>query len=294
MEKQVRRNEGQRSAARGAKDLAAGGWNMGSYRAVFCDIDGTLLTSDHRVTPDTAKKVRELSEGGIPFVLTSSRMPAAMYSIQEEIGFHGPMISYGGALVLDGDGKVLADVGLSQALAAELRREFPAETEERCFSAYSGDFWMVTDRDHPLVRREEEITGARSVKGPWEDVLQEDIPIHKLFWTGPPDFLDEMAGELGNKFPQCMFCKSAPWLLEIMDGRASKSQAVHILCRKWGISPAETVSFGDNYNDIDMLKATGHSIAMGNAPEAVKAAASEVTVDNNREGLLLALNRLFP
>ena len=45
---------------------------------------------------------------------------------------------------------------------------------------------------------------------------------------------------------------------------------------------------------MDMLKATGWSVAMGNAPDEVKAAASEVTVDNDSEGLLLALNRLFP
>ena len=68
---------------------------MEKYRAVFCDIDGTLLTSDHRVTPDTAKKIRDLSERGIPFILTSSRMPAAMYSIQREIGFRGSMIGFG-------------------------------------------------------------------------------------------------------------------------------------------------------------------------------------------------------
>lgn len=267
---------------------------MGEYGAVFCDIDGTLLTSDHRVTPDTAKKVREISERGIPFVLTSSRMPAAMYSIQGEIGFRGPIISYGGALVLDENRRPLSSVGLSQELAAGLRGEFPPETEERCFSAYSGDLWMVTDSNHPLVRREEEITGVRSLKGPWEEWLPADAPLHKLFWTGPPDFLDELAEGLGRKFPQCMFCKSAPWLLEIMDGGASKSRAVHILCRELGITPAETVSFGDNYNDVDMLEATGHSVAMGNAPDAVKAAASRITEDNNHEGLLLALNRLFP
>ncbi|MCI9067231.1 MAG: HAD family phosphatase [Lachnospiraceae bacterium] len=267
---------------------------MGRYRAVFCDIDGTLLTRDHRVTPDTAKKVRELSEGGIPFVLTSSRMPAAIYPIQEEIGFRGPVISYGGGLVLDEDRRPLASIGLSQSLAAELWKEFPPETEESCFCAYSGDLWMVTDRRHPLVRAEEEITSVCAAEGTWGELLSGAAPIHKLWGVGPEELLDETAERLRERFPQCIFCKSAPHLLEIMDGRASKSQAVHILCREWGISPAQTVSFGDNYNDVDMLRAAGHGVAMGNAPEAVKAAASEVTEDNDHEGLLLALNRLFP
>lgn len=268
--------------------------NMVNYRAVFCDIDGTLLTSDHRVTPDTAKKIRELSGKGIPFVLISSRMPAAIYPIQEEIGFHSPIVSYGGGLILDEDRKPVASIGLPQKLASEIQREFPPETEEWCFCAYSGDLWMVKDKEHPLVRMEEKITSACAVEGRPEELLSADGLIHKLWGIGPEKLLDDMAARLKRRFPQCVFCKSAPHLLEITDRRASKSQAVHILCKEWGITPAETVSFGDNYNDIDMLKATGHSIAMGNGPEEVKRAALEVTADSDHEGLLLALTRLFP
>ena len=267
---------------------------MGAYRAVFCDIDGTLLTSGHQVTPATAKKVREISENGIPFVLTSSRMPAAIYPIQKTIGFKGPLICYGGGLVLDENRKVLSSVGFSQELASEIRKEFPLETEECCFCIYSGDTWIVRDKKHFLVRKEEEITLARAVEGSPEKILSSDAPVHKLWGVGPAELLDETANRLKGKFPQCFFCKSAPHLLEITDKRASKSQAIHILCEEWGISPAEILSFGDNYNDIDMLRAAGHSVAMGNAPEEVKAAASELTADSDNEGLLLVLNRLFP
>ena len=267
---------------------------MDSYRAVFCDIDGTLLRSDHRFTPDTAEKVREISRRGIPFVLTSSRMPAAIYPIQEAIGFRGPIISYGGAFVEDEDRKVLASIGFSRALALEIWEEFPPETRECCFCAYSGDIWTASDARHPLIQREEEITSVHAASGSVEELIPEEAPVHKLWGVGPPALMDEMVVRLQKQFPQCMICKSAPHLMEIMDGRASKSQAVRLLCEAWGISPAETVSFGDNYNDLDMLKATGRSVAMGNAPDEVKAAASEVTADNDRDGLLMALNRLFP
>ncbi|MCI8466381.1 MAG: HAD family hydrolase [Lachnospiraceae bacterium] len=267
---------------------------MKTYRAIFCDIDGTLLTSEHQVTPDTAKKVRELSERGIPFVLTSSRMPAAIYPIQEEIGFQGPIISYGGGLVLDKNRMSLASIGLSQELASKIWKEFPPETEECCFCAYSGNLWMAPNTEHRLVREEETITSVHATKGFFEELLSTDAVIHKLWGIGPAGILDKIAAQLEAKFSSCAFRKSAPHLLEVTERKASKSQAIHILCKEWGISPAETVSFGDNYNDIDMLNATGHSVAMGNAPREVKQVATEVTGENNKEGLLLALNRLFP
>lgn len=267
---------------------------MDGYLAVFCDIDGTLLTSGHQVTPGTAEKIRELSRRGVPFVLTSSRMPAAIYPVQEEIGIRGPIVSYGGSLVLDENRNPLESVGVSMELASRIWKEFPPETEECCFCAYSGDTWIATDRNHPLIRLEEEITSAFAVSGSMEEILPLGAPIHKLWGSGPAALMDETALRLKEKFPRCTICKSAPHLLEIMDGRVSKAHAVHVLCEKWGISPEETVSFGDNYNDMEMLQATGMSVVMGNAPKEVKAAASWTTADNDHEGLLLALNRLFP
>ena len=266
---------------------------MHSYQAVFCDIDGTLLTSDHRITADTKEKIRQLHHSGIPFILVSARIPAAIYPIQEELGIRAPMISYGGALVLDENRQPVLDLGLSQSLLPALQKALPPESPECCFCTYSYDTWIAADKCHPLVRQEAEITGVPAAGGSVFELLAPDAPIHKLLGFGPCSLLDDTAVRLKKQFPQCAVYKSAPHLLEIMDGQASKSGAIHSLCEKLGISPQDTVSFGDNYNDMDMLRATGHSVAMGNAPAEIKASAREITADNDHEGLLQALNRLF-
>ena len=72
------------------------------------------------------------------------------------------------------------------------------------------------------------------------------------------------------------------------------NQELKAMYEKMGISPQNTVAFGDNYNDVVMLLAAGLGIAMGNAPDEVKKQADEITADNDHEGLLLSLNRLFP
>jgi hypothetical protein len=59
------------------------------------------------------------------------------------------------------------------------------------------------------------------------------------------------------------------------------------------IHEKDIIAIGDNFNDIEMLKMAGTSIAMGNAPEEVKKYATIVTDTNNREGIKKALELLF-
>ena len=59
----------------------------------------------------------------------------------------------------------------------------------------------------------------------------------------------------------------------------------------FGLTPEEALSFGDNYNDTEMLELTGRSVAMGNAPEAIKKLATDVTAANAEDGLAKFLER---
>ncbi len=81
--------------------------------------------------------------------------------------------------------------------------------------------------------------------------------------------------------------------IEITPKGVSKSAAMRELCRIYGTSAERTLAFGDNYNDLDMLKAAGLSVAMGNAPEEIKAACGMTTGDNNSDGIYSALTKIF-
>ena len=74
-------------------------------RAVFSDVDGTLLNSGHRVTPRTAEWIRKLGERDIPFVIVSARSPSGIYPIQRKNGICCPIIAYSGALIQDEKGQ---------------------------------------------------------------------------------------------------------------------------------------------------------------------------------------------
>ncbi len=79
------------------------------WKIVFSDIDGTVLNSKHELLTSTIEAVQKLALKNIPFVLVSARMPKAMKLILDEMNVKMPMISYGGALVLDEQNQILHD-----------------------------------------------------------------------------------------------------------------------------------------------------------------------------------------
>ncbi|MEO7120016.1 MAG: HAD hydrolase family protein, partial [Ginsengibacter sp.] len=81
--------------------------------------------------------------------------------------------------------------------------------------------------------------------------------------------------------------------LEIMNIDASKVNAVKFLTGRYNIKQEEIIAIGDNYNDKEMIEFAGMGIAMGNAPDPVKAAANYITKTNNEDGVSLALARFF-
>lgn len=90
-------------------------------KAVFSDVDGTLLNSAHRVMPETAKWIRRLSEKDIPFVIVSARSPSGIYPILKRNGFECAMIAYSGALILDEERNILYNRQIERQLAERSR-----------------------------------------------------------------------------------------------------------------------------------------------------------------------------
>lgn len=257
------------------------------YKAVFCDIDGTLLTTDKRLTHRTAGAVKALSEKGIPFILVSARMPKGIEETRKALSLTTPIISGGGALItgMTDSASILYETGLSYEEASRIMAALPENTSDFCYGVYSGEHWITKDRTHPQIAKEEIITNVIAEEGDPLSILTPKDSIHKFLCMGDGKLLDDLKDRLAPLFPEAAFHKSAPHLLEIIKNTCSKSAAIHFLCAELGISPQECISFGDNYNDIDMLQCVGHSVAMGNAPEPVKRSASETTDTNDNDGV---------
>lgn len=263
-----------------------------TFRAVFCDIDGTLLDSTHRLRPATAQGIRALHAAGTPFILVSARSPSGIFPLQREIGVAGPIVCYGGGLVMDGSGKPIHSIAVDMERIVGLKERIRQLWPSVAATVYSHDDWFVDDIADPRVTTEAEITGAVPTEAAATDLAARATEAHKIFCIGSPEDILAMETAVGGENPDLAVIRSNPRYLEIMDGRATKANALDYLCQAMRLSPADVVAFGDNYNDADMLEHAGLGIAMGNAPDEVKRRAGRTTADNDHEGVLLALNSL--
>jgi len=264
-----------------------------AYKMIFSDIDGTLLDSGHHIGEGTRRAVRALKPQGIPFVLVSARAPYGIVPLQKELRIDGPIVAFGGALVLgaaepDGSRQALRDLPLApeetKAIHALVASRFPAIS----FTAYGADDWFIA-ADDEWVLQERGITGTPARLFRFAE--DEHPAFYKLMCMGEPGEIDSLARETSARFPELTIVKSKPTYLEIMARQVSKSAAMRVLMDDYGVGEQETIAIGDNYNDIDMIRFAGLGVAMGNAPDEVKAAADLVAPSNDEEGVREILER---
>jgi len=85
--------------------------------------------------------------------------------------------------------------------------------------------------------------------------------------------------------------KSNPVYIEILHPGVSKAKAMLELAESWGIKREEIMALGDSDNDIEMLKAAGLGVAMGQAEQRVQEAGDVVTAPGDEAGLAQAIRK---
>lgn len=265
---------------------------MQTYSIVFLDIDGTLLDSRHQVMPQTKQLLNRLEWRGVPIVLCSARSPGGVELVARQIGLHSPVVCYVGGLVSASNGSILRDVGIAPSLAVHFKGFAAQHYPDVVVSAYLYDVWLTDDPEHPAIRREAGISQCTPVKGTLELAVQTAAHVHKLLCIGNSKRVLALQNDAAQRFPQLTFLRSGATYLEVLPPESSKRAAVEDLHTLWGVSREETVAFGDSFVDMDMLRYAGLGVAMGNAPDSVKAAADRVTASNDEEGIYITLKSL--
>lgn len=262
------------------------------YQIVFCDIDGTLLDSNHCISSGTKQKIQELDSIGIPFILISARMPSAIFSVQHELGIKAPIVCYSGALILDEHGNFIHTLGIDREKAIQIDEFVKKNYRQVCCSTYCNNYWISDNIQDKWIVQEQSITACVPKEGKIPEFVSQKGQVHKLLCMGEAGEIEDLSHALIKEFSGFSVYRSKDTYLEIMNGAVSKSRAVMCLCDYYGVPIETAVSFGDNFNDLDMLLATGTCFAMGNAPEEVKRQARNITLDNDHEGVLEGLKQL--
>jgi len=270
-------------------------------KAIFLDVDGTLI-DDYGQVPDSAvRAVRDArTNGHLVFLCTGRSMVELMPNLLA-VGFDGFVVASGAYVQVGSD--VLLHEHLSQAALHHVADYFDARGGGYYFQAHEGVYASPQARnllrrivtasvaadpafaevDHGLVKYVDTIT----VDGdPYSTAITKAI----YFEAVAP--IDELRAEFADfeivPSSVTVFGTNAG---EMMIPGVHKATGIDVLLRHVGIDLADTIAIGDSYNDLEMLEHVAVGIAMGDAAQTVKDIADEVTASTTDDGIRLAFLR---
>jgi len=270
------------------------------YKVIFSDIDGTLLTSNHKVTEGTVNAVQKISKSGIDFILVSARMPRGIIPIQKKLGINAPIICFSGALILgkeknDGTRDIIKNTYMKTVDVKRIYNIMNNDFKDISFSLYQRNQWFVESIDNKWIKLEDEITNSDPTIHEFDLLFQSsELQVNKILCMGEPIRIDELCYKLKEIMPDLIINKSKDTYLEIMECNVLKSNAIKSLEKTLKVKRNEIIAIGDNFNDMDMIIYAGMGIAMGNSPDEVKAVADAITGINDEDGLQQAIEKYLP
>lgn len=261
------------------------------YKAIFIDVDGTLLTDDLTISPDTKEIITELHQQGILIAIVTARPPNATLPFYNELGIvENPVICFNGALVIQNN-QILSEEIIAIQDACKTVDE--VRNFRISISIYKHHTWYTNQLDG-WIAQESQITNCVATPIDLEKLMTDDFYANKIMLMGELDEVSVAEVHLKSlRFENLNIHKSKPTYLEIVSNRASKSKGIQKVISARNITTDQIITIGDNFNDVDMFSLAGTSIAMGNAPEAVKKQATLVTDTNNADGIKKALEKLL-
>ena len=260
-------------------------------RLVVADVDGTLLTPGKILTSRARAAVQAVIEAGIAFTITSGRPPLGMKILMETLPLRHPISAFNGGLFVRSDLSVMRE------------RLIPVEAVAPVIDTltrggldvwiYTDTDWRVRSRHGPHVDREEwTVKFAPKVVPVFSEALDRVIKI-----VGVSDDADAMARcveQVQRTFGRLLSAAlSQPYYLDVTHPDANKGEVVRVLSELLGIPTRHVATIGDMPNDILMFERSDTSIAMANATEDVRRAATFVTAANTEEGFAQAMERFI-
>ncbi|MBO6258694.1 MAG: HAD family phosphatase [Succinivibrio sp.] len=275
------------------------------YRLLALDLDGTLLTSEKKISPRTLRVLKQAIDKGFAIVLTTGRHPRSALLYSEQLS---PITEKSYAVCFNG----------SAVISLQKFKEKPADAGFSCLSANLAGGDMIADlasyvhsmgckvhgysRERGLVIEDMNPQSKREVCHSGCGYQQIDFSsctsaegFFKLIAVGQSQKIDALRTSLPQRFLDYFsVLRTDPDFLEFIPERSTKGTALASLCDLIGIGLDRTVAFGDAENDLEMIKLAGLGVAMGNAQQQqLKDEADVVTLSNDEDGVAAVVERLM-
>jgi Cof subfamily protein (haloacid dehalogenase superfamily) len=260
-------------------------------RLIATDLDGTLFGADHRPAPPTVEAINAAVDAGIVVVAATGRSWFRGLDLATGTGarLHQFIGSNGGHRIDVATRTMEERLAFRNGLVQEIIDAVTADLGNVGFGFELTDGMTWTERFVELTPVS--LDGDRRRASPTP--LDRFEEVGKMF-VAHPDVMDvDLVRLIEPLVPaEVNVTTSGVPFIELTPAGADKGSAVARFAATLGIEAAQVVAFGDNQNDLSLLEWAGHSVAMGNGLDMVKAAADEVTGTNLEFGVADVINRL--
>lgn len=279
-------------------------------RLVACDLDGTLLDEQHEIPKENAEAIKRLQRAGIAFITATGRTYDSVVPLLDPYGIQCEHLLVNGAVMKDRHGVTFYENPMKLSHAHQVMDIL--QGEDLCFNLYTSEGSLTPDIEkakqefithmmmngmkeedimevmerHSFCRYEREIHDT-------EAYLKEQPVIYKMeTFGGTPEAANRVRKKLGC-VEGLALSDSISKNVEITEYTAQKGFTLKKYCESKGIGLDEVIVMGDSMNDLSMMQMFPHSIAVGNASDRIKEAASYVTKSNQELAVAYVIDQLM-
>ena len=256
------------------------------------DLDGTVVEPRQPVRAAVVDAVKRAKAAGVPTTIVTGRMYVGAKPFADALEIGGSIICYQGAVIADAKtGRFEREVALPNAVALRIYETAKAHgyhmqfyRDDKFYVEHDNKFaelYARTSGTQPIVVASlaEAFAGLDSTK------VNIVTDIDKA-----PAALALMEKTCG---PDAYVTRSNPEFVEMLNPAVNKGLALKIVCDTMGIPLDRVLAVGDSYNDLPFLEAAGFAVAMGSAPDELKAKADAVVGDVHHDGVAEAIDRFL-
>lgn len=258
-------------------------------RLIATDIDGTLLNSQHEISPRTEQALRLAMKQGVQVVLATGKTYYSGRFIVEKLGLTSPGVYVQGLVICAPDGSVLHSQTLPQKAVQQVA--LMAEADDIAVVGYEGSrlFMPVHNQFADVLVQYHE--PQPEIVGPLSK-LAGSVAFNKMIVMCDAAQMPKLREKVTEHVDgTAHIVLSSPFLLEIIPLGTSKGAGLAWLLDYLKVSPDEVLALGDADNDIEMLQMAGIGVAMANAMPLVKQAADVIVASNEADGVAEAIER---
>jgi Cof subfamily protein (haloacid dehalogenase superfamily) len=268
------------------------GGRSGFPRLIATDLDGTLFGRDYTISRRSAKVLAQAAGAGTVVVLVTGRPLRWVYLAYDQLAEAYPTICANGAVDYDPvHDAVRASHPLAPPVLAEVCARLTTAVPGMSFAAEIEDGRRMLHE--PAYSAGWERVEAGAFEAPLSQIVAQ--PAVKLLGREVDRDPDELSALVQATVADRVEAthSSNSGLVEMSAPGVTKATGLAALARRLGIEAADVIAFGDMPNDVAMLRWAGRGVAVANAHPAAKAAADEVTLSNEADGVATYLDHLL-